>query len=96
MRVFVTGGSGFVGGHLIERLVREGHQVRALARSASSVATVQGFGATAAEGELGKLPDLLGVRDTGKLDVGDRIYLWKFERSQTSDLTMRKQSSPSE
>lgn len=30
---FVTGGSGFVGSHLIETLLREGHRVRALARS---------------------------------------------------------------
>lgn len=30
MRVFVTGGSGFVGGHLIERLVRDGHEVVAM------------------------------------------------------------------
>ena len=61
MNVFVTGGSGFVGGHLIERLVREGHTVRALARSASSVAAVQGYGAIAAEGELGRLPELRGT-----------------------------------
>ncbi|XXU80948.1 NAD-dependent epimerase/dehydratase family protein [Sorangium sp. So ce1151] len=33
MKVFVTGGSGFIGGHLIEALVRAGHAVSALARS---------------------------------------------------------------
>ena len=32
-RIFVTGGSGFVGGRLIERLARDGWTVRALARS---------------------------------------------------------------
>jgi uncharacterized protein YbjT (DUF2867 family) len=30
---FVTGGSGFIGGRLIERLVADGIRVRALARS---------------------------------------------------------------
>ena len=45
MKVFVTGGSGFIGGHLIETLVRGGHEVRALARSACSAAVVGARGA---------------------------------------------------
>lgn len=55
MHVFVTGGSGFVGGHLIERLVREGHSVSALARSEASAAKVSGYGARAVRAELGEL-----------------------------------------
>jgi nucleoside-diphosphate-sugar epimerase len=47
MRVFVSGGSGFVGGHVIEALVARGDEVRAMARSDRSVAVVEGFGATA-------------------------------------------------
>ena len=35
MRALVTGGTGFVGSHLLDVLVREGHEVRALARSAA-------------------------------------------------------------
>ena len=38
---FVTGGSGFIGGALIERLRREGWSVRALARSDDSAARVE-------------------------------------------------------
>jgi nucleoside-diphosphate-sugar epimerase len=52
MRAFVSGGSGFVGGHLIERLVRDGHDVVALARSADAAETVSGFGATPVPGDL--------------------------------------------
>lgn len=32
MQIFVTGGSGFVGRHLLRRLVASGHSVAALAR----------------------------------------------------------------
>jgi nucleoside-diphosphate-sugar epimerase len=49
---FVTGGSGFIGGRLIERLVREGWRVRALARSDSSAAKVAERGAEPVEGDL--------------------------------------------
>ncbi len=50
--VFVTGGSGFVGGRLIERLRAEGHAVRALARSDFSAARVRSLGAEPVSGEL--------------------------------------------
>jgi nucleoside-diphosphate-sugar epimerase len=51
--VFVTGGSGFIGGRLIERLVGEGRAVRALARSDAAAATVEALGAEAVRGDLG-------------------------------------------
>src|SRR5689334_12900194 len=49
---FVTGGSGFVGRALIERLVREGWTVRALARSERSEQAVAEAGAEAIRGDL--------------------------------------------
>jgi nucleoside-diphosphate-sugar epimerase len=49
---FVTGGSGFVGGALIRRLVRDGWTVRGLARSDRSVQAVEEAGAEAVRGDL--------------------------------------------
>lgn len=49
---FVTGGSGFIGGRLIERLRADGHTVRALARSSSAAERVRARGAEPVEGEL--------------------------------------------
>jgi nucleoside-diphosphate-sugar epimerase len=58
--VFVTGGSGFIGGRLIERLHGEGHSVRALARSATAADRV---GALDAEPVRGDLADVPAMRD---------------------------------
>src|SRR5512132_3788727 len=49
---FVTGGSGFVGGRLVERLVGDGWTVRALARSERSAAVVRALGADPVPGGL--------------------------------------------
>ncbi len=55
MRVFVTGGSGFVGGHLIEALAGD-HEVLAMARSDRSAGIVEGYGARAVRCSLGSVP----------------------------------------
>jgi dihydroflavonol-4-reductase len=50
-RVFVTGGSGVIGGALIARLVERGDEVHALARSDAAVAAVQKRGARPVRGD---------------------------------------------
>ena len=52
---FLTGGSGFIGGRLIERLRRDGHAVRALARSSVAAERVAALGAEPVSGELSDL-----------------------------------------
>ena len=49
---FVTGGSGFIGGRLIKRLVADGKPVKALARSDASSAAVSALGAETVRGDL--------------------------------------------
>jgi len=40
MKILVTGGSGFVGKRLIERLARDGHEILALARTDRAAAEI--------------------------------------------------------
>ena len=49
---FVTGGSGFIGGKLIRRLVEDGWRVRALARSDAAAEKVSQAGAEPVRGDL--------------------------------------------
>ncbi len=58
MRVFVTGGSGFVGMELVPELVRAGHHVVGLARSETAARKLRSVGAEVQEGDLGDLDGL--------------------------------------
>ena len=51
-KVFVTGGSGFVGQNLIPLLVKKGYLVNALARSKTAIEKVEKLGAIAIKGDL--------------------------------------------
>jgi nucleoside-diphosphate-sugar epimerase len=55
MRIFVTGGSGYIGRSVVAELVRRGHHVSALVRSDAASATVRGLGAKAVHGSLESL-----------------------------------------
>jgi nucleoside-diphosphate-sugar epimerase len=55
--VFLTGGSGFLGQHIISRLIADGHTVRALARSPQAAQRVTRAGARPVRGDLTDLVD---------------------------------------
>jgi dihydroflavonol-4-reductase len=57
--VLITGGSGFVGGALLERLVAAGREVRALARSREAMAAVAAKGAEPVRGDVLDLASLV-------------------------------------
>lgn len=53
MRIFLTGGTGYIGGALARRLVAEGHEVRALVRATSKAEGLQELGVATFVGDLG-------------------------------------------
>lgn len=67
-RAFVTGGSGFLGGHVVRLLVAHGWQVSALARSPHAAREVAALGAEPVEGDLDR-PETIGKAFAGRDDA---------------------------
>lgn len=64
-KVFITGGSGFVGQNLIPILVEKGYSVYALARSQNAIDKVEKLGARAVKGDLDNKQAIIeGVKNT--------------------------------
>ena len=60
MKAFVTGGTGFIGGHVVRKLVDRGYEVCALARSDSGAAKLETVGAHAVRGDIA---DVASIRE---------------------------------
>src|SRR5438105_15752622 len=72
-KVLVTGAGGFIGSHLTERLVREGHQVRVFVR----------YNGRDDRGHLGELPaEVQGVLDVERGDLKDPVAVRKAVEGQ--------------
>lgn len=69
MRAFVTGGTGFVGGAVVRRLLAEGHHVRALVRPGADTRQLDGLPVERVEGDL---------RDAASLRHGVAGCQWVF------------------
>jgi uncharacterized protein YbjT (DUF2867 family) len=61
MRLLVTGGSGFLGGYVLDEARRRGHSCVALARSPAAARTVAARGATPVSGDLDDQSALTGA-----------------------------------
>ena len=75
-RVFVTGGSGFIGGHVIERLAGAGHEVLAMARSDKSADAVAKLGARPVKGDLETIEAVDLERATHVVHCAARVEEW--------------------
>ncbi len=61
MKVFLTGGTGLVGSHVAERLLGEGHDVRALVRATGDASHLREVGAQLKEGDITRPESLAGA-----------------------------------
>jgi dihydroflavonol-4-reductase len=52
MKIFVTGGTGFIGRRVVGKLIEHGHQVRALVRSHKAAAELEAMGALPVWGDI--------------------------------------------
>jgi nucleoside-diphosphate-sugar epimerase len=77
MHVFVTGGTGHAGSHIIPDLIAAGHEVTALVRSDASAAAASALGAKARRGDLADLDGLMeaAAESDGVIHLGYRAEL---------------------
>lgn len=85
MRVLVTGGSGYIGSAVLQKLRDAGHEVTALVRSDDAQKKVESLGALALRGEL---TDVDVLREAAKsLDAGIHLAATNDENGATADRT---------
>lgn len=77
MRVFVTGGTGFIGGHVVRLLRERGDDVVALVRSPQKAAGLEALGAELVHGDLGDRAKLAAAMESAGCDAvihGAAVY----------------------
>lgn len=83
MRVFVTGGNGFIGTAVIQELIQAGHEVTGLVRSAEGAHKLTALGAKAQQGTVENVEDLRrGV--AGADGVIHTAFFHKFSHASLS------------
>ncbi len=95
MKAIVTGGTGFIGGKLVETLVSRGHEVRCLVRETSNVSRLKELGVELFHGDLGDLPALKNLPEGGDVvfhlaalvtDWGEEETFYKYNVLATKEL----------
>jgi dihydroflavonol-4-reductase len=83
MPVFVTGGTGFIGSHLVEALVRKNEQVYALARKTSNTNRLKKLGVTLIDGDVTDASSLKGaMKDCQTVyHLANRYEMWLPDKS---------------
>lgn len=97
MKVFVTGGTGFVGSHVVTKLLDEGHDVVALVRETSDTSYLEQLGVDMVVGALGRAVELeqtlsqvdAVVHVAGMTSAIDAQRMYRVNAGGTRDLVDR-------
>ena len=79
-KVLVTGAGGFIGSHVVEELLKENIEVRALIRPGESLTNLKGMEIEKVEGDVLKNKNMFAF--PGGINIVDvRMLLWAMSRS---------------
>lgn len=90
MNVFVTGASGFVGRHTVERLSKAGHRIRCLVRSSSPVEELKQMGVTLVQGDVTDKESVRrGMRGCGwVVHIAANTSFWERDKRVYADVNI--------
>lgn len=83
MKLFITGGTGFIGRHTVDLLSHTSHQLVLLARKTSNTSFVKKVNVTFVEGDLSDRQSLLkGMKDCDSvIDIAGLYSFWEKDKS---------------
>ncbi|HEX5035593.1 MAG TPA: SDR family oxidoreductase [bacterium] len=79
MKILVTGATGFVGSHVVRKLLQKGHEVRVLRRSASSTKMLEGLSVETAIGDVTDRTSVFQAAEgcEGVFHVAGHVSFWR-------------------
>jgi len=83
MKLFVTGATGFVGGHLVRKLADSGHKMCCLIRESSRATLLEELGASLVVGDVTKKETLTAGMTgcDGVIHLANIYSLWERDKS---------------
>ena len=90
MKIFITGGTGFIGTHLVKRMARDGHELCCLVRKSSHVGELEELGVTLVRGDVTDKASLIeGMRGCQWVINLANIYtFWELNKRVYTDVNV--------